>query len=408
MKFFSSVSQFKPTHKLQETENVKPRGKEGRRSHEFRRLMIKMLGRGYVPLALHAIGGVQLGLFCKKSILAKVEHVSIADVTCGIGNVFHNKGAIGVFVQIRAHNMHDRDKMLKVKDSVIGRRTLLPRKKKSLKMLFVNSHMAAHVKNVEARNYDYWRIVKELENLAPRHFIPSRQKLANTREGEHHEESESLNSGGDRLIDSMDHVFFCGDLNYRIDLPRELVEEKVMQMKNSANKEQQVKNALIKQKDSHCIEWNEITEVDKIIFELLRHDQLTRVMAQGQAFPDLAEAKITFPPTFKFDKGTKNYDTSHKKRIPAWTDRILFKPFGVKVVEYQSVEDSVHSDHRPVYATFRVNMSGTKEKNDLVQPKELVRRQLDSARTPKEVHVPSFNLSKRKRRKLKKINVDNV
>ena len=80
--------------------------------------------------------------------------------------------------------------------------------------------MADHVKNVEARNYDYRRIIKNLENLAPCYFISSRQKLANTRESEHHEESESLNSGGDRLIDSMDHVFFCGNFNYKIDLPR--------------------------------------------------------------------------------------------------------------------------------------------------------------------------------------------
>ena len=77
-----------------------------------------MLGRGYVPLALHAIGGVQLGLFCKKSILAKVEHVSIADVTCGIGNVFHNKGAIGVFVQIRAHNMLGLEKIVTFVDKI--------------------------------------------------------------------------------------------------------------------------------------------------------------------------------------------------------------------------------------------------------------------------------------------------
>ena len=97
-----------------------------------------------------------------------------------------------------------------------------------------------------------------------------------------------------------------------------------MQINNSANKEQQVKNALIEQKYYHCMKWNEITEVDKIIFNLLRHDQLTRVMAQGQAFPDLAEAKITFPPTFKFNKGTKNYDTSHEKGyLPRLTESYL-------------------------------------------------------------------------------------
>ena len=31
-----------------------------------------------------------------------------------------------------------------------------------------------------------------------------------------------------------------------------------------------------------------------------------------------------FPPTYKFDAGSDRYDTSRKKRSPAWTDRVLF------------------------------------------------------------------------------------
>ena len=75
----------------QECENIKPRRTEGRRSRELRRLMIKMLGKQYVPVALHLLGGIQFGLFVRKSFLKEIEYVGIADVTCGIGNVFHNK-----------------------------------------------------------------------------------------------------------------------------------------------------------------------------------------------------------------------------------------------------------------------------------------------------------------------------
>ena len=46
----------------QECENIKPRRTEGRRSREYRRLMIKMLGKGYMPIALHLLGGIQFGL----------------------------------------------------------------------------------------------------------------------------------------------------------------------------------------------------------------------------------------------------------------------------------------------------------------------------------------------------------
>lgn len=84
----------------QECENIKPRRSEGHRSREFRRLIIQMLGKQYVPIALHMLGGIQFALFCKRKIIGKVQSAALADVTCGIGNVFHNKGAIGCFVKL--------------------------------------------------------------------------------------------------------------------------------------------------------------------------------------------------------------------------------------------------------------------------------------------------------------------
>jgi hypothetical protein len=112
----------------QETENTKPRRTEGSRSRELRRILIKMLGKNYVPLALHSLGGVQFALFCKNTIVDELEHVSIADVACGIGNLFHNKGAIGAFVQMKARNTGTGGK-----DAI--------NRKKSVKMLFVACHL---------------------------------------------------------------------------------------------------------------------------------------------------------------------------------------------------------------------------------------------------------------------------
>ena len=288
----------------QECENIKPRRNEGRRSREYRRLMIKMLGQDYVPIALHLLGGIQFGLFAKRSFLERIEDVSVADVTCGIGNVFHNKGAICAFLTIKARNPPREG----------GEESSLS---KRIKMIFVTAHMAAHVKNSDARDADFWRISSELEAKAPQGFLPVR--------------SEGFSQDRSFLFDSVDRAFFCGDLNYRVDLPREITEYTIFNR-------------------DHATGWP----------ELLKHEQLLRSMSEGKSFPGFAEGKITFAPTFKFDKETGDYDTSHKNRIPAWTDRILFKPGGTRVLSYQSVPDAQHSDHRPVFGTFRVSMEGRK------------------------------------------------
>jgi len=289
----------------QECENIKPRRSEGRRSREYRRLMIKMLGKGYVPLALHLLGGIQFGLFAKRSILKDIEDISVVDVTTGIGNVLHNKGCIAAFVKLKARNEIGNDDNKK--------------RSKSLRMVFVAAHLAAHVKNAESRDADFWRISSELEAQAPEGFLP--RKMSNNRE-----------PSGSFLFDTVDRVFFCGDLNYRLDLPRELTEHSILHGADDGK-------ASIK--------------------DLLRHDQLIHSMAEGRAFPGFGEGKITFMPTFKYDKESSSYDTSHKQRIPAWTDRILFQPTeDIRVVEYQSIPGAQSSDHRPVYGSYRIGMEG--------------------------------------------------
>ena len=247
----------------------------------------------------------------------------------GIGNVFHNKGAIGAFVQMKARNDNAPSSEIR---------------SKSVKMLFVTAHMAAHVKNFEARDGDFWRIMTELEAQAPARFLPPR----------------SEDSGGNVLLNHMDRIFFCGDLNYRVDLPREEAEHAVKEMLRLEEMGGQE------------------AEIDRLRTLLLRHDQLKSTIADRRAFPSFAEGKITFPPTFKFDKDTEDYDTSHKQRIPAWTDRVLFKPESTRVVEYDSVRKAMHSDHRPVHATFRTASWGkilpSKKKNGPEKRKRRVKK----------------------------------
>jgi inositol polyphosphate 5-phosphatase INPP5B/F len=55
-------------------------------------------------------------------------------------------------------------------------------------------------------------------------------------------------------------------------------------------------------------------------------------------------------------QGTDDYDTSEKKRIPAYCDRILFKNSELKLLSYKSFPEYTSSDHKPVSAVFDMNI----------------------------------------------------
>lgn len=121
-----------------------------------------------------------------------------------------------------------------------------------------------------------------------------------------------------------DHVVWFGDLNYRLLLPND-----------------------------RCRYLIENGAFD----ELFKTDQLQDELDERNgAFRGYREGKITFYPTYKYDKGTSNYDTSEKQRVPSWTDRVLYKsknPREFKQLNYNSPMDIFVSDHKPVYLTFK-------------------------------------------------------
>jgi hypothetical protein len=54
------------------------------------------------------------------------------------------------------------------------------------------------------------------------------------------------------------------------------------------------------------------------------------------------------------DNNSDTYDTSEKARIPAWTDRVLFRgPASLKAYDRAELRSS---DHRPVYAVLDVEV----------------------------------------------------
>lgn len=158
------------------------------------------------------------------------------------------------------------------------------------KFCLLVSHLAAGLENVEQRHNDYKTIVKNIRF-----------------------------SRGLKIRDH-DVVVWMGDFNYRILMSNDEVRKMI------------------------------VTQEFPKLFE---KDQLNQQMIAGEAFPYYHEMEVKFPPTYKFDPGTKTYDTSEKMRIPAWTDRILSRGTNLRQLTYGCAENILFSDHRPVYATFR-------------------------------------------------------
>jgi phosphatidylinositol-bisphosphatase len=130
-------------------------------------------------------------------------------------------------------------------------------------------------------------------------------------------------------------LIWVGDLNYRINLT-----------------EAEVKAALRK----------------RDLASLIEYDQLTIEREGGRTFHVFDEGQIDFLPTYKYDVGTNRYDTSEKRRAPAWTDRVLWRKArahlephakeghhsDIQLTSYASCMDMMMSDHKPVNAIMRL------------------------------------------------------
>lgn len=89
---------------------------------------------------------------------------------------------------------------------------------------------------------------------------------------------------------------------------------------------------------------------------LKERDQLLPILKEGKEFPGLIEGFIDFWPTYKYDPGTDNYDTSKKQRVPAWCDWVLWweNEQHINLISYERRE-SMFSDHKPVIAYFTLH-----------------------------------------------------
>ncbi|EEP82942.1 conserved hypothetical protein [Uncinocarpus reesii 1704] len=102
-----------------------------------------------------------------------------------------------------------------------------------------------------------------------------------------------------------------------------------------------------------------------------------------------SEGPITFPPTYRYNNGSDSYDTSEKRRIPAWCDRILWKGECLHQLEYNTAPLKM-SDHRPVYAVFECMVCTVNEEVKASLSRELYekhKRAIEPTGSPKSEHT---------------------
>ncbi|RPB05596.1 DNase I-like protein [Choiromyces venosus 120613-1] len=274
---------------------------------------------GYICRASKQLIGLLLMVFVSPDLSPLVTSVSTAVVGTGVGvratGFMGNKGGVGVRL-------------------VIG---------ETLKLVLVDCHLAAFANNTERRNWDAGEISKRMS------FDPVEKNFVGFDKGE---KGDQGNVSGNTIegIEDADILLWCGDLNYRVELPNEDIRRLLSPYmpKDLPSTHAGGPSTPGSPIDQGPREFEEpplppppseihpdaIPTLEGTIDSLLNHDQLYKQQKDAKAFVGFREGKIKFLPSYKYDIGTiGRWDSNVKARTPSWCDRILWKVKGAEAQE---------------------------------------------------------------------------
>ncbi|XP_006906684.1 phosphatidylinositol 3,4,5-trisphosphate 5-phosphatase 1 [Pteropus alecto] len=237
----------------------------------------------FKTITIHTLWNIRIVVLAKPEHENRISHICTDNVKTGIANTLGNKGAVGVSFMFNGTSLG-----------------------------FVNSHLTSGSEKKLRRNQNYMNILRFLA-LGDKKLSPF------------------------NITHRFTHLFWLGDLNYRVELPT----------------------------------WEAETIIQKIkqqqYADLLSHDQLLMERKDQKVFLHFEEEEITFAPTYRFERltrdkyaYTKQKATGMKYNLPSWCDRVLWKSYPlVHVVcqSYGSTSDIMTSDHSPVFATFEAGVT---------------------------------------------------
>ncbi|XP_077963753.1 phosphatidylinositol 3,4,5-trisphosphate 5-phosphatase 1 isoform X2 [Gasterosteus aculeatus] len=252
-------------------------------AYTLKGVLRKITNISFKQVAIHTLWNIRIVVLAKPEHENRISHVFSDSVKTGIANTLGNKGAVGVSFMFKGTSFG-----------------------------FVNSHLTSGSEKKLRRNQNYTNILRFL-NLGDKKLNPF------------------------DITHQFTHLFWLGDLNYRVEFPSTEAEYIVTKIK-----QQQYQ-------------------------ELLSKDQLNMERNDGKVFLHFDEEEITFAPTYRFERDTRDKyaytkakATGTKYNLPSWCDRVLRKSYPlVHVVcqAYGCTNDIMTSDHSPLFATFEVGVA---------------------------------------------------